>query len=96
MMLLTLEAFRIGFEWRCSRVWLWSLILVVMFRRWEVRLKLACSRLALSRCALIVSLDAVVTGSSHLHCMRAWVFWCGVGVVEGTLSAVWGIKDSMG
>ena len=59
-------------------------------------LKLAYSSLALSRCALIASLDAEVTRSSHLHCIRAWVFWCGVGVVEGMLSAVWGMKEFMG
>ena len=93
---MTLEALRIGFERRYSRVWSRLLNIVVMFKRWEVLLKLACSILALSRCALIVSLDAVVTGSSHLHCMSAWVFWCGVGVVEGTLSLVWGIKESIG
>ena len=59
-------------------------------------LKLACSSLTLSRCALMASLDAEVTGSSHLHCIRVWVFWYGAGVVEGTLSAVWGMKEFMG
>ena len=75
---------------------MWSLILVVILMRWEVWLKLACSSLALSRCALMDSLDADVTGSSHLHYIKVWVFWCGEGVVEGMFSAVWGIKDSMG
>ena len=92
----SLEAFRIGFDRRCLRVWSWSLDIVVMFRRWEVWLKLACSILAFSRCALIASLDAVDTGPSHLHCMSAWDFWYGVGVIEGTLPFVWGIKESIG
>ena len=70
--------------------------MVVILRRWEVWLKLASSSLALSRCALMDSLDADVTGSSHLHCIKVWVFWCGEGVVEGTFSAVWGMKELMG
>ena len=41
-------------------------------------------------------LDADVTGSSHLHCIRVWVFWCGEGVVEGMFSAVWGMKELIG
>ena len=93
---MTLEALRIGFERRYSRVCSRTLVIVVMFRRWEVWLKLACSILAFLRCALIDSLDAVVTGSSHLHCMSAWVPWYGVGVIEGTLPFDWGIKEPIG
>ena len=65
---MTLEAFKIGFQQRCSRVWSWSLILVVMFRRWKVWLKLTCSSLALSRCILMDSLDADVTICIVLGC----------------------------
>ena len=61
---------RVGFERRYSRVWSRSFNFVVMFNRWEVLLKLAYSISALSRCTLIVSFDAMVTGSSHLHCVR--------------------------
>ena len=74
----------------------WAWAFVVMLRRWEVWLKLANSKLALSRCALMESLDVEFTGSSHLHCIRVWVFWCGIGVVEGMLSAVWGMKEFIG
>ena len=99
MLLLTLEALKIGFERRYSRVCSRTLDIVVMFRRWEVwlkLLKLAYSILAFSRCALIASLDAVDIGPSHLHCMSAWDFWYGVGIIEGTLPFVWGIKESIG
>ena len=42
------------------------------------------------------SLDTDVTGSSHLHCIKEWVFWCGDGVVGGMLLAGWGMNELMG
>ena len=71
-----------------SRLWAF----VVILRRWEVWLKLAYSISAFSRWALIVSFEAKVTGSFHLHCIRAWVLLYEVGVIEGALLLAWGMK----
>ena len=50
--------------------------------------------------ALLLTLEALrigfERGPSHLHCVRAWDFWYGVGMVEGALLFVWGIKESIG
>ena len=52
--------------------------------------------MACFKCALMISLVSGVMGFSHLHCIRECVFWCGGGVVEGMLSADWGMKEFMG
>ena len=81
-----------GFERRYALVLSRSLIFVVILKRWEVWLKLACSILAFSRWVLIVSFEAKGTGSFHLHCIRAWVLLYGVGVIESALSLAWGMN----
>ena len=81
-----------GFERRYALVLSRSLIFVVILKRWEVWLKLACSISAFSRWVLIVSFEAKGTGSFHLHCIRAWVLLYGVGVIKSALSLAWGMK----
>ena len=73
-----------------------SSILVVMLRRWEVRLKKAYSKLACFRCCLMLFCARGSMGCSHLHCMREWVFGYESVVVVGVPSADWGVKDLMG
>ena len=49
--------------WQCAGGCIWGGVVLGAY-----------SKLAFSRGVLMVSLDSGVTGFSHLHCIREWVF----------------------